>query len=138
MVIKGVYEYDGKSEIYPDIGYSFCNCKNLFYTNYSNLNKHGNGLHEVEKPLEWIKNEFDVANTKDIMMVTMPDVFFVEWHKNPYSFGYWNPRAIHTLWDMEQLALEFKNVGFEIIDKKRIMDVHSSEQKHFMIVVMKP
>src|SRR3990167_4604393 len=53
MVIKGACRYDGKIELYPDIGYSFCNCKNIFYTRYENIKEHDAGsFQNCPKPLE--------------------------------------------------------------------------------------
>lgn len=111
MVVKGVYVRDGKTEKYPDMGYSFCNCKSIFYTKPENV---------VEK------HSYEPQNGT----ISAPDVFFVQWDVNPYDFEFWNPRKYQILWDMQSLCDE---VGG--IECWRDFDVHSKTPKHFHIKV---
>lgn len=40
LVRGGITTHDGtklNTEVFPDMGYSFCNCKNIFYTNWENI-----------------------------------------------------------------------------------------------------
>jgi len=116
MVVKGVYTYEGKSEIYPDMGYSFCNCKAIFYTRPEN----------VTEP-------FILIPEGDEVIISQPDPFFVEWGNDPYSFIYWNPRKYRALWDMESLVDSLPEMGYEVIDYERDFNVHSLTPQHFHI-----
>jgi len=116
MVVKGVYVKDGKAELYPDIGYSFCNCKDVFYTNHEN----------VKEPVTLIPEG-------DEIIIHQPDPFFVEWGNNPYTFVYWNPRKYQILWDMHSLVQELPNLGYEVLEFYREFAVDSKLPQHFYI-----
>lgn len=111
IVLKGVYVKDNKIEKYPDIGYSFCNCKAIFYTRKEN----------VTEPFEYAEKDG---------VISAPDPFFCEWGSNPYTFIYWNPRKYEILWDMESFC---EHVGG--IECWRDFDVDSKTPQHFHIKV---
>lgn len=139
MVVKGVYKLGGMVELHPDMGYSFCNCKSIFYTNYSNITvKTHSGFQYYEKPLEELKNAFDMSPKGKILTFTMPDPFFCEWGSNPYTFEHWNPRFNRVLFDMEQFCEDAAEIGFEVISAKREFDVRSEYPKTMEITLRKP
>ena len=139
MVVKGVYIKDDKAEIYPDMGYSFCNCKSIFYTNYENIKVHTHaGFHLYEKPLEELKRTFEALPSGGTIELVMPDPFFCEWGNNPYTFEHWNPRVNHVLFDMEQFCGDAKEIGFELISAERQMDLDSKAPKTMEIILRKP
>lgn len=139
IVVKGVHKNGDRVELYPDIGYSFCNCKSIFYTNYENVKiKTHSGFQYYEKPLEELKNVFEMSPNGKILTFNMPDPFFCEWGNDPYTFEHWNPRLNHVLFDMEQFCEEAKEVGFEVISAKRQFDVHSEYPRTMEIILRKP
>lgn len=111
MVVKGVYLRDGKRELYPDMGYSFCNCKDIFYTRKENI-------------IEPVKQEPS--------LISQPDPFFCQWDLDPYDF-HWDIRKWEILWDMHSLVEELKRTGHEVIDYWRDFDVASKTPRHFHI-----
>jgi hypothetical protein len=117
MVVKGVYLKDNKAELYPDIGYSFCNCADIFYTRPEN----------VYEPYVLIPDGKDVE-------ILQPDPFFCEWANNPYLWTHWNPRRYEVLWDMHSLVEHLPGFGFEVLSYKRVFDVGSSHPQHFKIM----
>lgn len=117
MVIKGCYIHENKKETYPDIGYSFCNCENIFYTRKEN----------VTDP---IKTEL----IKDgVGIIIQPDPFFVEWGNNPNSWDYWNPRRYEVLWDMHSLVSRLKLEGKDVFHWSRDFVPGSDSAQHFHI-----
>jgi SAM-dependent methyltransferase len=212
---------DGKFSIetYPDLGYSFCNCKNIFYTNWANIrqsvydedysNKHKTkevenlcnnywkmyenlfdtegkefleigsinsyildnakkcgfkttGLdifnhkdfkHELivsdfetwdgniwfddfkvhkkfdviwashvfehfKDPILALKKCYESMNENGILLVAMPDIFFINWN-SVYSWCHWHLREHHIMWDMDSFCDEAIKIGFKIELKKR-------------------
>jgi len=113
MVVKGLYVYHGKVEQYPDMGYSFCNCRNIFYTRSENITDEASYLPD------------------DNGMVTLPDPFFA-W-PNPHDFLYWNVRRYPILWDMEEYCRLLEEIGYEVIWARRDMSPESATPQHFHI-----
>jgi len=139
MVVKGVYKDGDKYELYPDIGYSFCNCKSIFYTNYENIKvKTHSGIQHYEHPLRELKNIFDSTPSGNTLLLKMPDPFFCEWGNNPYTFEHWNPRFNHVLFDMHQLCEDAKEIGFEVVSYTRDFAPDSNEPKTMEITLRKP
>jgi len=139
MVVKGVYIKDDKVELYPDIGYSFCNCKSIFYTNYENIKvKTHIGFQYYEKPYEEMRNVYESLPSGNTLKFNMPDPFFCEWGNNPYEFEHWNPRMNHILFDMGQFCEDAKEIGFEVMSARRVFDVDSEYPKTMEIVLRKP
>ena len=117
IVMKGVFKLGDKIELHPDMGYSFCNCKSIFYTSPENLT-------------DEIKVQPDENG-----VITMPDPFFA-W-PDPYQFHYWDVRRYRILWDMDALCEQLESEGYRIISTKRDFDVHSKTPQHFHIKVSK-
>ena len=139
MIVKGVYMHEGKRELYPDIGYSFCNCKSIFYTRYENLTiKEPKSFEHYKHPLVELKRLYDSLPTGESLNITMPDPFFCEWGNDPYTFEHWNPRANHILWDMISFCNEAEDIGFEIVYAKRQFDLASTNPKTMDIALKKP
>jgi hypothetical protein len=139
MVVQGVYNVGTKSDRHPDMGYSFCNCKNIFYTDYSNIKvKTHSGFQYCEKPLEELKNVFEMSPSGKVLTFNMPDPFFCEWGQDPYAFEHWNPRLNHVLFDMYQFCEDAEEIGFEVVSFRREFDVQSKYPKTMEIVLRKP
>lgn len=119
MVVQGVYHDGDKTSLYPDIGYSFCNCKCIFYTKPEN----------VWEPLKLLP---DGDGT-----IIYPDPFFCEWGNNPYSWVHWNPRHYEVLWDMLSLVESLPDMGYSVLSYKRDFDEQSRTPQCFHIKVRK-
>lgn len=117
IVMKGVYKEGEKVELCPDMGYSFCNCKDIFYTREENL------------------TEQVIPEPDENGVLTYPDPFFA-W-PDPYQFHYWNVRKYKILWDKDGLCEELKNKGYEIVSATRDFDPNSKTPQHFHIKVKK-
>jgi len=115
MVVQGQYIHNGKTQLYPDIGYSFCNCKAIFYTRKEN----------VTDPINYDPDQNGI--------ITLPDPFFA-W-PNPYDFQYWNPRKYEILWDMYALCENLDEQGINVVSVERDFDVNSKTPQHFHIKV---
>lgn len=115
IVMYGIYVYGNKAQKHPDMGYSFCNCKAIFYTRPENV-------------LTPVLPEPDENG-----MITYPDPFFA-W-PNPYEFLFWDVRKYEILWDMGSLCDHLTEGGFEILSFKREFDVNSKTPQHFHIKV---
>lgn len=117
MVVKGVYKNGEKQELYPDIGYSFCNCTAIFYTRPEN----------VVTPYCYEPDEKGI--------ITAPDPFFCEWGNNPYSFPHWNPRKFEILWDMDSFCEYITNKGILIENAWRDFEINSATPMSFHVKV---
>ena len=139
MVVKGVYRKGDRHELYPDIGYSFCNCKCVFYTDYDNVKiKTHSGIEHYEHPLIELKNVFNSLPAGSTLTLQIPDPFFVEWGNDPYTFEHWNPRFNHVLFDMDHLCAEAEAIGFEVLSHRREFDVNAEKPKTMEILLRKP
>lgn len=116
IVVKGVYVKDDHHEVYPDIGYSFCNCRAVFYTRPENLS-----------------HVFSYQPVHGI--ITAPDIFFVDWGDDPYKFPYWNPRRYQTLWDMESYVESLKLDGYKVKRAWREFEVEATYPMHFHVEI---
>jgi hypothetical protein len=116
MVVKGVYVKDGKHEVHPDMGYSFCNCRSVFYTRPEN-----------------IIAPFSYAPVNHI--ITAPDIFFVEWDNDPYRFPHWDVRRYQILWEMEAYVESLKLDGYEVKRAWREFEVGATYPMHFHVEV---
>jgi len=117
IVMNGLFVVGNKAEKHPDMGYSFCNCKNIFYTNRANL------------------TEEILLQPDENGVITYPDPFFA-W-ANPYDFLFWNPRKYHIIWDMLGLVETLKEWGFDVVSYRRDFDLESKTPQHFHIKVKK-
>jgi hypothetical protein len=115
IVVQGLFVLGDKKERHPDMGYSFCNCKNIFYTRPENLRDEVSPYPNAEG------------------LVTYPDPFFA-W-PDPYSFLYWDVRRYRILWNMDTLCDDLKSRGYGIISAERDFDVQSATPQHFHIKV---
>lgn len=139
IVVLGVYQHPEKGpQNYPDIGYSFCNCKNVFYTRFENLAP--GAKREEADPVERMRLMFETMYESQMASLVLPDPFFCEWGNDPYTtFLHWNPRVHMIIWDKEQFEDEMREIGFEIVRSDRQFDVNKPEvQQTFEIVVRKP
>jgi len=137
MVVKGVYRYAGKTEIHPDIGYSFCNCRAIFYTNLDNV-KNPDEFTGYRNPIHLLSCYFSQMKPGETRTIVMPDPFFCEWQQDPYSFPHWNPRVHHIIWDMHSFCEAAREVGFKIASSERNMEVGSENPQTMKIVLEHP
>ena len=139
IIVLGMYRDGERTERYPDIGYSFCNCKNIFYTNFSNI-ENGISLEESADPVIRMRVMLSSMASGQCARLVLPDPFFCEWGNDPYkTFLHWNPRVHWIIWDKDQFEQEMRDMGFEIVSCKREFDVQKTEsQQTFEIVVRKP
>lgn len=139
MIVKGVFKNKDNHELYPDMGYSFCNCKAVFYTDYKNINIHTHaGIQYYEKPLWELQNIFESLPNGAVIDFTVPDPFFIEWDTNPYTFEHFNPRFNHVIFDLDQLEQECERIGFEVIGLEKNFDVNSETPKSAKVILRKP
>lgn len=138
IVARGTYEWNGKVNIHPDIGYSYCTCKAIFYTKRENLRYIGDeSFNQFEKPLEKMKEILNELNPGDQVDTRMPDPFFIDW-PNPEGFKHFNPRENFILWDLDVLREELENVGFEILKAEHEFDVHAEHPMTMHFIFRKP
>jgi len=117
VVVKGVYKMGDKIELQPDMGYSFCNCRDIFYTRKENV-------------LDPISYEPDEDG-----MISLPDPYFA-W-PDPYQFYGWNVRRYEILWDMDSFCDYLREQGYQVLSAERDFDLYSSTPQHFHIKVKK-
>jgi hypothetical protein len=113
IVVHGLWVLGERVEKHPDMGYSFCNCKSIFYTRKEN----------VLEPASYEPDENGV--------ITLPDPFFA-W-PDPYVFKYWDVRKYEILWDMYSLCEHLTFMGHKVVSAKRDFDVQSNTPQHFHI-----
>ena len=135
MVVKGV-RHGNERELYPDMGYYFCNCKNFFYSRFKDITKDV-GLHSKEYPLENLKETFKAMEDGETLCVVMPDIFFVDWQQDPYEFLHWDPRTTYTLWNIDQFCDEAEAIGFKVLSAEHDFNVDSDNPQTFKIVLKK-
>ena len=116
IVVKGVYVNKDKHELHPDMGYSFCNCHDIFYTRPENL----------------FVDRQTIIPDGDEITIAQPDPFFVEWGNDPYKWPHWNVRKYEILWDMYALV-DYLKPSHDVIDYYREFDIHSKTPQHFYI-----
>lgn len=144
MVVKGVCRYtdDGKNlkqELYPDIGYSFCNCRNIFYTRFENVKEHNDlSFQTMEFPLVKLAELYGSMESGQNLLIRMPDPFFCDWGQDPYEFLHWNPRRNHILFDMDEFCEEAKEIGFEVVKAERDFSVGTENPQTMEILLRKP
>ena len=127
MVVRGQVEIDkNKFETYPDIGYSFCNCHNIFYTNYL-----GN-----ENPIEVLREKCDSIEPGTIVSIITPDSFFVNW-ENVYEFKNWLVNEHPIIWDIDSLCEVAEEIGFSICAAKRSLSTIEIPQMSTVIMKKK-
>ncbi len=117
MVVHGQWVLGKEVKQHPDMGYSFCNCRSIFYTNKVN----------VTKPASYEPGEHGI--------ITLPDPFFA-W-PDPYDFRWWDVRRYQILWDMDEYVDELKSKGYLVEHYWRDTDPASVTPQHFHIKVKK-
>lgn len=138
MMIKGLYlDKEGKGTLYPDMGYSFCNCKNIFFTKWENISTDEKGLNSVKDPIGKLTEILSEISPGEVIKITMRDPYFCIWTK-PHEYSGFNPRLNFTLWDMDTFVEECKTVGFEVLSAERDMDVESKTPECYHITLRKP
>ena len=137
MMIRGNYidPHSGVWSRFPDIGYSFCNCRNVFFTNFENLQESETTWNNCLYPLLNLKQAF--VDGPDEFTISMLDPFFINWNA-PHEMFHWQCRKVHILWDMNSFVDECKKVGFEVVSAIRDMNPESKTPQHFHITVRKP
>ena len=137
MMIRGNFidPMDGKWTRFPDIGYSFCNCRNIFFTRWDNLIDRNITWNNCQYPLDKLKRNFEEGPKE--FTISMLDPFFINWNC-PHEMWHWQCRKVYILWDMESFVEECKKVGFEIVNYWRDMDVESKTPQNFHVTVRNP
>lgn len=135
MMIRGNYVDEGKWSRFPDLGYSFCNCRHIFYTKWENLLETETTWNNCRYPLAHLKVAYE--NGSSPFTISMLDPYFIDW-KQPHEMFHWQVRKVYMLWDKDQWVEECKKVGFEVVSAVRDMDVASKTPQHFHVTVRKP
>ena len=134
MMIRGNY-VDGPTWYrFPDMGYSFCNCKHIFFTKWDHLLERDTTWNNCEKPLEKLVESYEQQDKS--FTISMLDPYFINWNC-PHEMFHWQCRKVYILWDMDQWVEECKRVGFQIVNAWRDMDVNSKTPQHFHVTVKK-
>lgn len=137
MMIKGLYVHNGKSSLYPDMGYSFCNCRDIFFTKRENITIKDGGFNSSFHPIAKLKHVFSQCKSGDKIVITMRDPYFVHWNR-PHEYTGFNPRMNYILWDMDSWVEECLAVGFELISAIRDMDVESKTPECYHVTLRRP
>ena len=137
MMIRGNFidPHDGKWSRFPDIGYSFCNCRDIFFTKWENLTERDVTWNNCQYPLEMLKKAYN--DTFEPFTISMLDPYFIVWD-SPHEMFHWQCRKIYILWDMDSWVNECKKVGFEVVSAVRDTDVQTKTPQHFHVTVRKP
>ncbi len=136
MMIRGNWiDEKGVWSRFPDMGYSFCNCRNIFFTKWENLSERDTTWNNCDNPLERLQLAYMEAPGK--FTISMLDPYFINWNA-PHEMWHWLCRKVYILWDMDSWVDECKKVGFEIVSAVRDMDVQSKTPQHFHVTVRKP
>jgi len=121
------------------MGYSFCNCKNLFYTNYDNIGKDVIGKRlDVVDHIQELKNIALDLKPGWRVQIYLPDPFFCEWGRDPHEFLHWNPRRYYQIWDVDQFCQEAENAGLRVVSAYREFGVKAEHPQTFKITLQKP
>lgn len=138
ILVKGLYIHDKEVVQYPDMGYSFCNCKNIFFTKEANLiPDDGKEFRRNIDPIGELERNFGLMPSGDILGFDIPDPFFIDW-RDPYQWHHWRVRENFIIWDRDSLCKEAMNIGFEVVSRKRHMEVDYKDPKTCNIVLRKP
>lgn len=137
MMIRGLYVEKEKGQLYPDMGYSFCNCRNIFFTKWENVTRGDEGLNSCKDPLGKLKDVFCSCEPNQVIKITMRDPYFCIWGR-PHEYTGFNPRVNFTLWDMDSFVQECLKIGFELISAERDMDVNSQTPECYHITLKRP
>lgn len=135
MMIRGNWvDENQKWHRFPDMGYSFCNCRNIFFTKWENVIERDTTWNNCENPLGRLKYEFQ-SSPKEFT-ISMLDPYFINW-LCPHEMWHWQCRKVYILWDMDSWVEECKKVGFEVLEAKRDMDIDTKTPQHFHVTVRK-
>lgn len=134
MMIRGNYVKDNKWDRYPDMGYSFCNCRNVFFTKWENISERDTTWNNCQFPLERLKKAY--AEAPGDFTISMLDPYFINWNC-PHEMWHWLLRKVYILWDAQSFVEECKKVGFEIVSWWRDMDVSSKTPQNFHVTLRK-
>lgn len=139
MCVNGVYRSGEKKELYPDMGYSFCTCKCIFYTKHENITGPSpNKFQHVQDQLWYLRNKFKEMKSGEEWFLWMPDPFFVEWSNSPYDFLHWNPRMNYIIWDLDSFYQTVAEIGFSVLSAIRQMDVYAKHPQTMEFLLRKP
>lgn len=137
MMIRGLYVEKEKGQLYPDMGYSFCNCRNIFFTKWENVTRGDDGFNSCKDPIAKLKEIYESSQAGQTIVITMRDPYFCIWTR-PHEYTGFNPRVNYILWDMDSFSDECVKAGFELISKTRDMDVESKTPECYHITLRKP
>jgi len=137
IMIRGRWTEDKDVRLYPDIGYSFCNCKDIFYTDYKNVTRQTDSLNNKEFPLQELKDLYDHLENGAKFCVVMQDPFFCDW-THPHDYAGFDPRVNHILWDVDSFMDECLKIGFQGRGTRREMSVESKTPECYCVNLRKP
>jgi len=138
MMIRGNWiDNKGVWSRFPDMGYSFCNCRNIFFTKWENVTRGDDGLNSSRDPLGKLQETFKSADKGSIVKITMRDPYFIIW-SHPHDYTGFNPRVNFILWDAESFIKECTAIGFELVEWHRDMDVESATPECYHVTLRVP
>ena len=136
MMIKGNYVDNDSWSRFPDMGYSFCNCRDIFFTKWENLTDRNVTWNNCQYLTIKLMDEFNNGASKEFT-ISMLDPFFIDWTK-PHEMWHWLVRKVYYLIDMDSFCELCKEVGFEVVSAVRDMNVESTTPQNFHVTVRKP
>lgn len=133
MMIRGNFiDEKGKWHRYPDMGYSFCNCNDIFFTKWENLTDRNMTWNNCENLLAKIREDYDEGPKE--FTISMLDPYFINWNC-PHEMWHWLCRKVYYLIDMDSFCKLCEGVGFEIVSAIRDMNVESKTPQNFHVTV---
>lgn len=132
MMIKGNYVDKDKWERFPDMGYSFCNCRDIFFTEIENVLKPDTTWNNCTDLVGKLKSDYE-SGPKEFT-ISMLDVFFVNW-KCPHEMWHWLLREVYYLIDMDSFCDLCREIGFEVVSSIRDVNVESKTPQNFHVTV---
>ena len=118
MMIRGLWVEGNEKRLYPDMGYSFCNCKDVFFTKWENITEQTEFLNNRRDTIAELKKLYDTVELGLKLNVNIIDPFFCDWN-NPHEYTGFDPRRNFILWDMDSFVNECLAVGFQVRGAKR-------------------
>jgi len=132
MMIRGNYVDDNNWSRFPDMGYSFCNCHDIFFTKPENVNEIDTTWNNCSDLVGKLKESYSTGPSE--FTISMLDPYFINWN-SPHEMWHWLVRKVYYLIDMDSFCNMCREVGFEVVSAVRDMDVESKTPQNFHVTV---
>jgi len=125
ILVKGLVKSidDDKYQIAHDKGYSFCNCRDVFFTNEKNV---------IEPdPCPDLKESYEKMDSGEAITITMPDTIYIDTERGQTLNWVWYVEQYKILWSMDSFIEYAQELGFDCVSKNRNIEMHRTTDKEF-------